>query len=100
MKVEKEPLPFEKDKEDQSKYYLCYPKPPFLKWENRDINVVEWANIRKFSTIEDIVTPLRLFELLFDDVLVDMIFGYISCTVIERKQTLVLKLLMKKFAYS
>ena len=40
----------EKDKEDQSKCYLCYPNPPVLdmKGENRDINVVEWANILKF----------------------------------------------------
>ena len=43
-------MTLEKDKEDQSKYYLSYPKPPVLdmKWENHDINVVEWANIPKF----------------------------------------------------
>ena len=43
-------MTIEKDKEDQSKCYLCYPKPPVLdmKGENRDINVVEWANISKF----------------------------------------------------
>ena len=28
--VEKEPLTLEKDEEDQSKYYLSYPKPPVL----------------------------------------------------------------------
>ena len=46
-------MTIEKDKEDQSKCYLCYPKPPVLdmKWENRDINVVEWANISKFLTL-------------------------------------------------
>ena len=71
-----------------------------MKWENRDINVAEWANNAAFSKLDDIVTPLRLLELFFDDVLVDMIVGYTSCTVIERKQTLVLKLMMKKFAYS
>ena len=40
---EKEPLTLEKDKEDQSKYYLSYPKTPVLdmKWENRDIKVAE-----------------------------------------------------------
>ena len=45
--IEKEPLTLEKDKEDQSKYYLSYPKPPVLdtKWANRDIDIVEWANI-------------------------------------------------------
>ena len=60
-------MTYEKDKEDQSKYYLSYPKPPILdmKWANRDINVIEWANIPKFSTIENIVTPLRLLELFF-----------------------------------
>ena len=42
--TEKEPLPLEKDKEDQSKYYLSYPKPPGLdiKLENCDIDIVEW----------------------------------------------------------
>ena len=40
----------EEDKDGQSKYYLSYPKPPVLdmKWENRDINVTEWANIPNF----------------------------------------------------
>ena len=47
-----------------------------MKSENRDINVVERANIPKFSKPDDIVTPLRLLELFFDDVLVDMIVGY------------------------
>ena len=41
--VEKEPLTFEKDKEDSSKYNLSNPKPPVLEmtWANCDINVVE-----------------------------------------------------------
>ena len=47
-----------------------------MKWENRDINVVERANIPKFSKLDNIVTPLRLLELFFDDVLVYMIVGY------------------------
>ena len=47
-----------------------------MKWANRDINIVEWANIPKFSTLDNIVTPLRLFELFVRNVLVDMIFGY------------------------
>ena len=46
------------------------------------------------------VTFLRLLELFFDDVLVDMNVATPSCTVIESKQTLVLKLLIKKFTYS
>ena len=60
-------MTYEKDKEDQSKYYLSYPKPPILdmKWANRDINVIEWANIPKFSTIENIMTSSKLLELFF-----------------------------------
>ena len=63
--VEKEPLTFEKDKEDQSKYYLSYPKLPVLdmKSANRDINVVDLATIPNFSTLDDLMTPLRLLEL-------------------------------------
>ena len=40
--VEKEPLTLERDKEDQGKYYLTYPKLPVLdlKSANRDTNVV------------------------------------------------------------
>ena len=47
-----------------------------MKWEDRDINVVQQANIPKFSKQDDIGTPFRLFELFFDDALVDMIVGY------------------------
>ena len=63
--VEKEPLTLEKDQEDQSKYYLSYQKPPVLGmiWTNRDINVVEWANITKFSALDDSVAPLRVLDL-------------------------------------
>ena len=49
-----------------------------MKWENRDLNLVEWANISKFSKLDDIVTPLRLLKLFFDEVLADMIVGYIK----------------------
>ena len=78
--IEKEPLTLEKDKEDQSKYYLSYPKLPVLdmKSANRDINVVKWANISNFSALDDLVTPLRLLELFFVTYLVDIIFGYIK----------------------
>ena len=49
-----------------------------MKWENRNINAVTFqrANIPKFSKLDDIVTSVRLLELFFDDVLVDIIFGY------------------------
>ena len=33
-----------------------------MKWENRDINVVEQANIPKVSKLDDIGTPLRIFD--------------------------------------
>ena len=60
-------MTFKKDKEDQIKYYLNYPKLPVLdmKSANRDINVVEWANIPNFSALDDLVTLLRLLELFF-----------------------------------
>ena len=47
-----------------------------MQWENRDTNIVEQASIAKFSKLDDIGTPLRLFELFFDDALIDMIVGY------------------------
>ena len=64
---EKGPLTLEKDKEDSSKYYLSYPKPPVLeiKLANCDINVVEWANITKFSALDNLLTPVRLLESFF-----------------------------------
>ena len=51
--IEKETLTLEKDKEDLSKYYLSYPKPPVLdmKWESHDVNVVARANIRNFPPL-------------------------------------------------
>ena len=47
-----------------------------MKWENSGINVEERENIPKFSKLDDIVIPLRLLRLFFDDVLVHMIVGY------------------------
>ena len=60
-------MTLEKDKEDQTKYYVSYPKSPVLdiKWANRDVNFVDWENIRKFSLLDDLVAPLRLLELFF-----------------------------------
>ena len=65
--LQKEPLTLEKDKEDQNKYYLSYPKLPVLdmKSADRDINVAEWANIPNVSALDDLVTPLRLLDLFF-----------------------------------
>ena len=47
-----------------------------MKRKNLDINVVEWGNIPKFSKLDDMVTPLILLKLFFDDVIIDMIVGY------------------------
>ena len=65
--IEKESLTLEKDNKGQSKYYLSYPKPPVLdmKWANRVINVLDWANIPKFSALDDLVTPLKRLDLFF-----------------------------------
>ena len=46
-----------------------------MKWENRDTDVVEQANIPKFSKLDDIGT-LSDFESFFDDVLVNIVIGY------------------------
>ena len=60
-------MTLKEDKEEQSKYYYNFLQLPALhmKGENRDINVVEWANIPKFSVLDDLVTLLRLFKLFF-----------------------------------
>ena len=78
--VEKLPLPLEKYEKDPSKYCLTYPKLFVLevKWENGNINFAEWANIAKFSKLDDIMTPLRLLKLFFEDVLVNLTLCYIN----------------------
>ena len=49
-----------------------------MKWENRDIDVLEQTDIPQFSKLDDIGTPLRLFESFFVNMLVDMIVGCIK----------------------
>ena len=60
------------------------------------------VNIPKFSKLDDIVTPLRVSELFFDNVLVDIIVGYtklyshrekadISFEITNEKNPLILK---------
>ena len=53
--VEKGQSTLEKNQEDRSKYYLSYPKPPFLdmKQDDLDTNVVEQACTPKFSKLDD-----------------------------------------------
>ena len=46
-----------------------------MKWENRDVNIIEQANIPKFSKLDDTGTPHRLFES-SGGALVDMVVGY------------------------
>ena len=48
-----------------------------MKWANRDINIVEWANIPKFSALDDLVTPSDFSNYSLRRV-VDKIFGYIK----------------------
>ena len=69
---------FQEEKKDQNKYYLSYAKPSVLdmKWENCDTNVCKKEKILILSMLDDIGTSLRLFELLFDDELVEMVNGY------------------------
>ena len=47
-----------------------------MKSESRDINVVKQANIPQFSKLDDIGTPLTIFESFFVNVLVDTVVGY------------------------
>ena len=49
-----------------------------MKCGNRDINVVVPANTPDFSKLDDIWAPLRLYQLFFDDALVNVIVGYIK----------------------
>ena len=41
-----------------------------------DINVVKQVNILQFSNLDNIGTPLTIFESFFVDVLVDTVVGY------------------------
>ena len=56
--------------------YLSYPKPPVLdmRWENHNVNVVEWTNIPKFPLLlsEDWEKTLRLMECLTPSVSFDV----------------------------
>ena len=69
-----------------------------MKGKNCDIIIAKQGKIPNFSKVANIVTPLRLLELFFDYVF-HMIFGYTRFYIIERKQALFLKLLLKVFAY-
>ena len=44
--------------------------PPVLdiNWKNCDIKVVMQANIPMFGKLDNTLTPLKLFELFFDDI--------------------------------
>ena len=67
-----------------------------MKSENRDINFVELATIPNFSTLDDLITPLRLLELFF--VTYISWFDFRLHQVVQSiKQALILILLMKNF---
>ena len=70
-----------------------------MKWENRHINVEEWANTPKFSKLDHIVTPPRFLELFIDDILINMIVTNIKLYSHREKADISLKLLMKKITY-
>ena len=73
-----------------------------MKLKNRDTNVAEMVNISKFSKLNDIGTPLRLFEYFFDDTLVEMVVSYAKFYGHREKAGTsfeITKLLMKHFAY-
>ena len=69
---------------------MSYPKPPVLnvKWANRDINVIEWVNIPKFSMLDNLVTPLRLVKLFFFDILVEKMHLFLSMLLLTGYQKL------------
>ena len=77
-------MTLERDKEDQSKYYVCHLKPPVLKWGNYDINVVDWAKHSKvFSSTkwrlgENVVLQLmeRLNPSISFDIFMDNYFTF------------------------
>ena len=52
-----------------------------MMWANRDINFAEWANIPKFSALDDLVTPLRLLELFFVTFQLIWFLATSSCTI-------------------
>ena len=67
----------------------------------RDISVVKWADIPKFSALDDLVTPLRLLKLFFVtlQIITSWYDFWLHQVVQSRKQGLILKIQMKKFAY-
>ena len=83
-------MTLEQHKEDQSKYYLSYPKLPALdmKLTNRDINDVEWANISNLSALDNLDNLILLRISWYD--------FWLHQVVQARKQALILILLLKK----
>ena len=48
---------------------------------NRDIDVVEWTNIPKFSAVDDLLIPARLLDLFFVTFQLIWFLAISSCTV-------------------
>ena len=57
-------------------YKLSQLSQAAMKWEYRHIIAEKRETIPKFSKLDNIMSPFRLPELFFDDVLVVMIVGY------------------------
>ena len=51
-----------------------------------------------FTKLDNIVTPLRLLKLFFDNVLVDMVFGFTKLYSHREKAGISFEIIMKKFA--
>ena len=47
-----------------------------MKWENCDTNVSKMKTILNFSKLDDVANFLKLFELIFDEAIVEMVNGY------------------------
>ena len=69
---------------------MGYPKPPALnvKQANRDITVIKWVNIPKFSALDNLVTPLRFLKLFFFDILVKKMHLFLSMLLLTGCQKL------------
>ena len=71
-----------------------------MKGENCDINIVERVNIPKFSKLDDMVTPLRLLKLFFDDALATPSVGYTKLCSHREKAYFSFAITNEKFRYS
>ena len=64
--------------QDDTNYYLSSAKPPSinLKWASRDIKEQDTSNNPIINKLDEIGTPFRLFENVFDDTLIEEIVEF------------------------